>query len=108
MNRPSKSPNSAVWRCVQRLVLRAWAIISPKWEVVEYGPLTQHLIFRGVKVREEMAEYRKEINRAGKSRVLVKEKDGQEYRISPDRLYSANVKAMASADTQTPKANGTP
>lgn len=28
MNRPSKSPSSAVWRCVQRLVrrLHAWAL----------------------------------------------------------------------------------
>jgi hypothetical protein len=76
---------------LDRLVRRILCVFSPQWVEIGRGPLTQHLMFNGVKVGEQKATVIEEMNRCGKRRLLVDEGDGYKYEMPRERFYSSNA-----------------
>jgi len=98
MKRLTISPCRVVWRWLRCLVRRCWCLVSPKWTLIQRGPLTQHLMLYGTKkVGEQEARYEIEENRCGYKRYWVTEPGGWRYKINPSRLSQANADGDSSA-----------
>ena len=84
---------------VRRVARRCLCFVSPRWALIQQGPLTTHLMLSETKVGEQEARYEIEENRCGDKRCWVTEPGGWRYKIDPSRLYQLNDRIH----TPTPK-----